>query len=344
MFTVRQSSKAILVFGLVGVLSGYAWAAGRSDVSQNKDKCTKRESRMSSRHGVNGGSSAALERVSYLIGHTVRGSDGKTLGRFYDIVLTPDLNSVSYVALSRGGAFGLGRDLYAVPWSAFSKGPGNTYFLPITENYLLTMNRFDGAHWPTGPSAGWVVEASNMGMSTNQGIASGESWDVQHLRVSKLMGINVKDVQDKSSGHIRDFVIARNTGQIVYSIVSSGGFLGLGNRYAAVPAAAIHIDSQRHVARLTVGRSTLVASSFSSTRWPDLSSPAREQQIATQYGTQPPSGVVLGYVAPERNMPESNVNVQPKAKMHGTNESACRQGSASGYQTPPANVPEPSMK
>ncbi len=289
---------------------------------------------MSTRHEINAPGSTTLERASHLIGHTVKGSDGKILGRVYDIVLTPDLNSVSYVALSRGGAFGLGNELYAVPWSAFSIGPGNTYFLPITENRLMSMKGFKEAYWPAGPSAGWVTGAGNVGTSTDQPITRDENRDVQHRRASKLIGTNVKDAQGRGSGNIRDFIIEKDTGQVAYSIVSYGGVLGLGNKYAAVPPAAINIDLQRHVARLTVDRSTLVANSFSPMRWPDLSSPTFEQRVATLYGTQPPSGAILGYVPPEQNVPESSVNVQPKAKMHGTKESKCEQGSALGYQAP----------
>ena len=92
-----------------------------------------------------------------MIGKEVKSSDGTMLGRIYDVVLTPDLSSVSYVAVSRGGAFGLGRDLYAVPWSAFQTGPGNTYYLPITVNQIKTMNGFKEAYWPASPSGQWVA-------------------------------------------------------------------------------------------------------------------------------------------------------------------------------------------
>lgn len=340
MSKVHQLSRVVLTIGLVGMLSGYAWAAGRSDVQQNNGKCN--QSRMNSRQHVSAQvSNMTLERTSHLIGHTVKGSDGKTLGGIYDVVLTPDLNSVSYVALSRGGAFGLGRDLYAVPWSAFNKGPGNTYYLPITENQLVTMQGFTEAYWPSSPSAGWVAEASNMGISMGRTITRDDSRDVQHFRVSKVIGINVKDVQGQKSGDIRDFVIAKDSGQIVYTIVSSGGFFGLGARYAPVPPTAIHIEPQRGVARLTVDRSTLVASAFSPMQWPDLASPTFEQHVATLYGTQPPSGAILGYVPPESSVPPSNGNVQPKAKMHGTKESKCEQGSALGCQAPAATPQSP---
>jgi sporulation protein YlmC with PRC-barrel domain len=327
MSRVQQLSRAVLALSLVGVFSGYALAAGRSDTQQSKGKFSARES------------NATLERASHLIGHSVKGSDGKTLGTIYDIVLTPDLNSVSYVALSRDGAFGLGRNLYAVPWSLFSMGPGNTYYMSITQNHLLTMKGFNEAYWPTGPSAGWT--AANGVAAADQGTTRAQSRDVQNRRVSKLTGINVKDAQSNNSGHIHDFVIAKDSGQVAYTIVSTGGFFGLGAKYAAVPPAAINIEAQRGIAILTVDRGMLTANAFSPGQWPDLSSPSFEQRVATLYGTQPPSGAILGYVPPESSVPEGNVNVEPKTKMPGTKECTKDQGAALGYQAPAVTPQSP---
>ena len=128
--------------------------------------------------------------------------------------------------------------------------------------------------------------------------------------MSHILGTKVKDPQGTSSGHIRDFVFARDTGQIKYTIVSYGGVFGIGSRYAAVPPTDIELQPGQKLARLSVDHSALVASSFSPMRWPDLSSPSFEQRTARLYGIQP-GGAVLGYVPPE-----SNVTVEPRANVH----------------------------
>jgi sporulation protein YlmC with PRC-barrel domain len=328
MSTVRQSSRAVLVLSLIGVLSGYAWAAGRSDIPRSSGEFNTNQNQMS-RHDLNTqGSDVALQRASKLIGSNVKSSDGKNLGTIYDIVLTPDLNSVSYIALSRDGAFGLNRALYAVPWSALKMGVGNTYYLPITVSHLEATEGFKEAYWPSSPARGWITaDATKEGTEPiYQGTTREQSRDVQNRRVSKIIGINVKDTHGTMSGDVKDMVIAGDSGQVVYTIVSYGGTFGLGARYAAVPAAAIDIQPRRGVAVLRTDRNTLVAGSFSPMQWPDLSSPAFEQRIAALYGTQP-SGAVFGYVPPEGNM-----KTEPKAKTHEPAKEY--EGSALGYQPP----------
>jgi sporulation protein YlmC with PRC-barrel domain len=334
MYTVRQSSRAVLVFGLIGVLSGYAWAAGRSDTNGSSREFNKHHSRVS-RHEANvQTSNVGLERASKLIGEPVRGSDGKKLGTIYDVVLTPDLNSVSYVALVRDGAFGLNRELYAVPWSAFHEGVGNRYYLPITLSQLEAKQTFKEGYWPTVASSDWATTCS--ATPADQTATRIDRRDIRDRRVSKLIGTNVRDVHNVRSGDIKDVMISADTGQIAYTIITHGGLFGLGAKYSAVPPTAINLQPGRRVATLTVDRNTLIANSFSPMRWPDLSSPSFEQRTAALYSTRQ-GGTVLGYVPPQ-----SSVNAEPKEEGKVSKAPAARstepskeyEGSALGYQAP----------
>jgi len=331
MSRVQKLSRAVLVLSLVGVLSGYASAAKRSDNQRNRDEFS--QSRMDARYDASMQNSADVQRASHILGKKVKSDDGRTLGTIYDIVLTPDLNSVSYVALSRGGAFGLGRDLYAVPWSAFRTGFRNTYYLPITESHLQVMNGFKEAYWPASPSGGWVAATGSAAAPAFRGTTREESREVQARRVSHIIGTTVRDAEGRHTGSIRDMVIAHDTGQIMYTIVSYGGMFGVGSRYAAVPPATIEVRP-RGAARLNVDRDKLVATSFSPMRWPDLSAPSFEQRVAQSYGTQP-SGAVLGYVPPE-----SSAAVEPRTHV-STPAPAPQEAPAPApeYQAPAATAP-----
>ena len=280
------------------------------------------------------GSDVTLHRASKLIGSTVKSSDGENLGTIYDIVLTPDLDSVSYIALSRGGAFGLGRSLYAVPWSALKTGVGNNYYLPITVSHLEATEGFKEAYWPSSPTRGWLTAASTTeGMGpVYRGPTREESREVQNRRVSKIIGTNVTYTDGNKGGNVKDMVISRDSGQVVYTIVSDGGTFGFGAKFAAVPSSAIDLQMERGVAIVSASRNTVIANSFSPRQWPDLSDPAFEQRVAVLYGTQP-SGTILGFVPPE-----SDVKTEPKAKIHESTK-ACpsakqHEGSALGYQPP----------
>jgi len=347
MSTVRQSSRAILVLSLIGVLSGYAWAGGQSNTPRSHDEFSANQSRMSSPQDLSTeGSDVTLHRASKLIGSTVKSSDGEDLGTIYDIVLTPDLDSVSYIALSRGGAFGLGRSLYAVPWSALKTGVGNNgnnYYLPITVSHLEATEGFKEAYWPSSPIRGWLTAASTTeGMGpVYRGPTREESREVQNRRVSKIIGTNVTYTDGNKGGNVKDMVISRDSGQVVYTIVSDGGNFGFGAKYAAVPSAAIDLQMERGVAIVSASRNTVMAGSFPPGQWPDLSDPAFEQRVAVLYGTQP-SGTILGFVPPE-----SDVKTEPKAEIHSSakeygSAKACpsakeHEGSALGYQPPEAS-------
>ncbi len=43
-------------------------------------------------------------------------------------------------------------------------------------------------------------------------------------------------------GHVHDLSIDKASGQVLYALVSFGGFLGIGNRYHAVPWSLMHYD------------------------------------------------------------------------------------------------------
>lgn len=47
-------------------------------------------------------------------------------------------------------------------------------------------------------------------------------------------------------GHIKDLSIDRQTGEVVYVIMSFGGFLGIGKRLHPLPWSMLNYDSERH--------------------------------------------------------------------------------------------------
>jgi len=226
---------------------------------------------------------------------------GETLGRVHDVVLTPDLNGISYVALSRGGILGIGSTLHAIPWTALSPGLNETYVVPITEAQLKQSRGFSSANWPSSAESLWPATSMDRGeapvYSSTQ--AAAYSGDVQDRRFSRIKGSNVKGADGKKIGDVHDLVVAADTGRIAYTVVSHGGMLGLGQKLAAVPQNAITLEPALDVARVDVSEATLQANSFTSNRWPDLASPSYSQELARAYGVVP-SETALGYVPPER--------------------------------------------
>ena len=60
---------------------------------------------------------------------------------------------------------------------------------------------------------------------------------------SQIIGQNVDDMNGKNAGKIEDLMIDAN-GEVVYAILSFGGFLGIGDRLYAVPWSAMHFNHE----------------------------------------------------------------------------------------------------
>jgi sporulation protein YlmC with PRC-barrel domain len=104
-----------------------------------------------------------LEKAKDLIGAKVINRDGTRLGMIEDIVLTPQRDAVSYVALSYGGIFRVGGKLLAAPWSAFEVRPqeqGRVVVLNVDEAYLKTAKGFDRNNWPMVADKDWPARVA----------------------------------------------------------------------------------------------------------------------------------------------------------------------------------------
>ena len=69
-----------------------------------------------------------------------------------------------------------------------------------------------------------------------------------------VIRMEVKDSQDQNIGRVDDLAIDLENGRLVEVIVSSGGFLGLGERTVAVPPAALRFDPADGVLRINVDK------------------------------------------------------------------------------------------
>jgi len=62
------------------------------------------------------------------------------------------------------------------------------------------------------------------------------------IRASRVEHVPVFDDAGNQIGHIEDLSIDRITGQVIYAIMSFGGFLGIGKRYHPLPWDRLHYD------------------------------------------------------------------------------------------------------
>jgi sporulation protein YlmC with PRC-barrel domain len=159
----------------------------------------------------------------------------------------------------------MGRQLHAIPWSALQTALGGEYYVPVTAEQLSGTRGFSSSQWPSSPERGWLLGETPEDTEYRNGTQE-ENRRIQSRRASRIFGISVKDPQGRSVATIRDLVIEMDSGQLLYTVVSTGGMLGLGNQYAAIPPEAIEFWPDQRVARISVSeelRRTLT------NQWPD---------------------------------------------------------------------------
>ena len=94
-------------------------------------------------------------------------------------------------------------------------------------------------------------------------------------RATNLIGKQVKNVDENNLGEIKDLVINwRGGGFIEYAVLSFGGFLGLGDKYFAVPWEVMALSGDKEHFILNVKEERLKsAPGFDKNNWPDMSRP-----------------------------------------------------------------------
>lgn len=76
---------------------------------------------------------------------------------------------------------------------------------------------------------------------------------------SKVNGTSVYDLQGSKIGHVEDVVLDKMTNEIMFTIVSFGGFLGLGEKYHALPWSNLSYDEDKNGYVVGVSRDVLKA-------------------------------------------------------------------------------------
>ncbi|MCA9148074.1 MAG: PRC-barrel domain-containing protein [Planctomycetales bacterium] len=110
------------------------------------------------------------------------------------------------------------------------------------------------------------------------------------IRVSQLIGMNVRNEANREIGEIEDVVLDAQTGKTRYVALSFGGFLGLGDKLFAIPWNNLECkpgaDAGEYYLVLNLDeRSLEKAPGFDQNHWPDFSDKAVTEQLDQYYGS-----------------------------------------------------------
>lgn len=105
------------------------------------------------------------------------------------------------------------------------------------------------------------------------------------MGANTLIGEDVYNTQDEDLGDIKEIMIDMQQGNIVYAVLSFGGFLGMGEKLFAVPWKALALDTENKRFILDLSKDRLKdAPGFDKDNWPDLADPTLAGTLNDYYG------------------------------------------------------------
>lgn len=118
------------------------------------------------------------------------------------------------------------------------------------------------------------------------------------LSSSSITGTNVVNQKGESLGEIKDLMIDTDHGTVNYAVLSFGGFLGLGDKYFAVPFEAFSVNTTTERFVLNVTKDVLEkAPGFDKNNWPKSSDTEYWNSLYDVYGVKRRSFVTQGQYA-----------------------------------------------
>lgn len=93
------------------------------------------------------------------------------------------------------------------------------------------------------------------------------------LSASSIIGDKVVNYEGENLGEVQEVMLHIDTGEVAYIVVSFGGFLGIGDKYFAIPLTAFEIDTANKQFKLNKSKEDLKdAPGFDKNNWPETGS------------------------------------------------------------------------
>ncbi len=110
----------------------------------------------------------------------------------------------------------------------------------------------------------------------------------QTQKASKLTGATVKNLQDEKLGQVDNLLIDLSAGRVVAVIITSGGFLGIGDELSAIPPTKFRLTSDQSILQLDASKEVLAsAPHFKANQWPHFAEPAYVEGVYRAYKIEP---------------------------------------------------------
>jgi sporulation protein YlmC with PRC-barrel domain len=104
------------------------------------------------------------------------------------------------------------------------------------------------------------------------------------ISATTVIGDSVVNEAGEDLGKIEEIMLDVASGQVGYAVLSFGGFMGMGDRYFAVPWQTLNLDEENHRFFLNVPKARLEdAPGFDKDHWPNFADPRFTESIEQHY-------------------------------------------------------------
>lgn len=103
-----------------------------------------------------------------------------------------------------------------------------------------------------------------------------------------FLGDEVYNRREDRLGILKEFMLDLHSGRICYAVMSTGGFLGVGEKLFAIPWRALTLDAENACFVLDITEERLMNSpGFDKRHWPDMGDAGWMKDIDAFYGVLP---------------------------------------------------------
>src|ERR1039458_8586860 len=134
-------------------------------------------------------------------------------------------------------------------------------------------------------------------------------------KASDLIGMTVKNYQNEKLGKVKDLAVDVESGRVVQVILSTGGFIGIGDTLTVIPPEALHHDVANKVLHLDANKEKLTgAPKFEMSKWAEYSDSEHLSGVYRHYGEEP----ALTFIQKGDAVPDAAPNTLSTPKADGT--------------------------
>ncbi len=105
------------------------------------------------------------------------------------------------------------------------------------------------------------------------------------VKANDVVGVDVRNPENENLGNVEAIMLDKYQGTVQYVVLSFGGFLGMGDKFFAMPWEIFSYDDDKDCFVINVDKEKLKNSpGFDKDNWPNMIDPSWTKEIHDYYG------------------------------------------------------------